>query len=132
MGLRIHYTGIEIDGNRFPSVLTLSPSHSRVSRLFLLTPPLSLSLLLALTLSLLVVGGGGEGSLWGSRVISPRFHNAHELRVSSDGTNSIVSVPEIFDQGRPILGSIFFSIVREISVSFPLYFLSNIKSRFRS
>lgn len=130
MGLRIHYIGIEIDGNRFPSVLTLSPSHSRVSRLFLLTPPLSLSLLLALTLSLLVVGGAG--SLWGSRVISPRFHNAHELRVSSDGTNSIVSVPEIFDQGRPILGSIFFSIVREISVSFPLYFLSNIKSRFRS
>lgn len=130
MGLRIHYTGIEIDGNRFPSVLTLSPSLPRVSRLFLLTPPLSLSLLLALTLSLLVVGGAG--SLWGSRVISPRFHNAHELRVSSDGTNSIVSVPEIFDQGRPILGSIFFSIVREISVSFPLYFLSNIKSHFRS
>lgn len=126
MGLRIHYTGIEIDGNRFPSVLTLSPSC--VSRLFLFTLSLSLSLFpfLALTLSLLVVGRGVSG---GSRVISPRFHNVYELYWgSSDGTNSIISFRKFSVKRR---SSARFSAILDcyiliVKFSFSSYFL-NIK-----
>lgn len=131
MGLRIHYTGIEIDGNRFPSVLTLSPSC--VSRLFLFTLSLSLprSLSLSFRFSLLLFLSlllGGE-SLGGSRVISPRFHNVYELYWgSSDGTNSIISFRKFSVKRR---SSARFSAILDcyiliVKFSFSSYFL-NIK-----